>query len=319
MHAEERGCDRDGNLEMIAARNERAGRSVFVPDADDLGDDIRQHEHDQDIGEDPGSDHGDRAGQTHDHVALEREQQYQGHEQGNDRYDLQRRDDTRVEPTQPLLANADRACEITGSQGHAYIDQYRKGDRCPGDGDAGNAQEQACQGRVEDDHGQAVDRAHDQGVRHVSPCQVAPHQDHGSAGRNAQQDHAGAVLERGLWRDVFVENDAEKQPGKERHGERFDTPVGDQGRCNGPRGLARDHDPLEIDLHHDRIDHEEEAYSNGYGYFGDFQSTQGHAESGKQPAQKDTCDDAQKDPDGQIFFPYTEASFLFSAFHGNSS
>ena len=83
--------------------------------------------------------------------------------------------------------------EVPRDQRQRDVDPDRQQQRLPRHRQAAHAEQKAAQDAVEHQHGQRVDGHHHQRVAVVAPGQVAPDQDHGRAGGDAEQDAAGQV------------------------------------------------------------------------------------------------------------------------------
>jgi len=101
--------------------------------------------------------------------------------------------------------------------------------------------------------------------------------------------------------DESIKQRAQEKRGNSVHAKGFDEPVNDQGQKHGlatPAGL--DHF-TKIDLDHDGVHHEEQAYGNGYRHHGrivdmDCQTVQIAGHPGCHFSQKNTGDDTQNHP-----------------------
>ena len=76
---------------------------------------------------------------------------------------------------------------------HDDVEEDRQQQRLPGDGDRGDAEQQADDGREGEDHDHVVDGDLAQGEMRLAVEQIAPHEHHRRAGSGGQQDQAGDV------------------------------------------------------------------------------------------------------------------------------
>ncbi len=77
----------------------------------------------------------------------------------------------------------------------------------------------------EHEHDEVVDRDLHEGISRVSAGEMTPDEYHGRAGRCGQDDTAGNVLIRFGRRDKRCKENAEKDPGEQRHRKGLNHPI----------------------------------------------------------------------------------------------
>ena len=120
-----------------------------------------------------------------------------------------------------------------------------------------------------------------------------------------------ADIKADLSAEEVEENDKEKEVSHEVHGERFDEPV--RGPCDSqPFGLFhRSGNAGKVDLHHHRIDHDPDEDGHRNGNIGILPFGDRIREYREPFPDGQTDDDAQENPNGEIFFEEAKGAFCF--------
>lgn len=216
--------------------------------------------------------------------------------------------------------------KVSGHEREGDVTADGKQQGLPWHGHVIDAEEPAAQQPVKKQHCQGAHRHHDQGVTLIAFGKVAPDQHHGGAGGNAEEDgpgdvgaiefHRAAVLEDFRAGQQVFEKASGEQSGDGQHGEEFDAPVDDEGKQHRPGMAPGFGDFAKIDLHHDRIHHEEEANGDGDGNHRGSIDENRHdiqrlRQAGREFAKGNPGDNAQTDPEGQLALKKTHG-FGFS-------
>jgi hypothetical protein len=130
--------------------------------------------------------------------------------------------------------------------------------------------------------------------------QVGPYEHHRGTRRRGQNDETGDIAVDVAWRQQRAKEPANEQPGEQGHAEGLDQPIDADGHGNAAPLLGHPVQRAEIDLEQHRHDHQPDQH-------GDRNIDLGHGHAAErlegrrqQPAERNTGDDAQRDPDGQI-------------------
>ncbi len=246
-----------------------------------------------------------------------------------------------VEPRLAPGGNDRPPRDVPRDERQRHVDPDREEERLPRHGEPADAEEEPSEHAVENEHRERVDRDHDEGVAVVPLREVTPHEHHRRARRDPEEDAAGEVappqrhLEHlhaahdddlagavdrarreiepeghlhmvdGLGADEPAECDAEKEERDRVHGERLHGPVHEKREPDGLRRPAGLEHVLKIDLHHDRVHHEEEAHGDGNGDDGrvvdaDGETVEIDRDARRDPPEHDPQSDAEPDPDGEV-------------------
>ncbi|ESQ13347.1 MAG: hypothetical protein N838_15490 [Thiohalocapsa sp. PB-PSB1] len=147
-------------------------------------------------------------------------------------------------------------------------------------------------------HDGIVERHLAQGEVGIAACQSAPDEDHGGTWRGSEQDepsHVGIQLLR--WQPLG-KKPADKDPGQQRHGERFDRPVDKEGDADAlPMGFHLVQG-TEVDFHQHWDDHDPDEQPHRDIDLGDLQLPQELKGSRNPLSEPDTDQDAERNPKG---------------------
>ena len=283
---------------MVGGTNERSRGRILVRQSENPRQSVRQRENKDRLNEegDRNPDDHQRFGQNH--CAFEGEQQDQGDEQGADG---DRREKVEKPLTKPLFTLGPHnplTRAIAGHQRKGDIHANGQQQGLPGDRQTTDPEEYIAQHTVQDEHGQGINRDHDKRQPIIALGQIAPDQDHGRTGCDAQQDTTrqiaapqrhlqhldavnhhdgpGAVIRphrqieterhldvvNGVRADEIEKEVPEKKHGNRIHGEGFDGPIDKQGESNRTDALPRSNDLGKVDFDHDGVHHEKQTDRN---------------------------------------------------------
>ena len=179
---------------MVAARDDRGGRGILVAQLDGLRDQVRDPEDDENVHEDRNRNHADYGWQLDERLTLVGEEHDERDQERNDRGLPQARTKSALKPVHSLPLNCLVSSYPAGDQRGADVNEHRERNGGPGHLDARDANEDGSEWRIEDDHGERIDRGHHERMRHVPLGQVAPDENHRGTGRDAEQDQTSDVL-----------------------------------------------------------------------------------------------------------------------------
>ena len=168
--------------------------------------------------------------------------------------------------------------------------------------DVRNTQQKGHDGREGEHHDDVVQGDLDQCVVGIAFGKVRPYENHGRAGRRAQQNQPRNVLVSIGRVDQIDEQPLEEQHTKCGHGERLDQPVDHNGddQALGPSVDAPQ--AGEIDRHHHGIDHGPDQDRDGQIDRGIFPGGDRLEQARRQVTQKNARDNAESNPEREIAF-----------------
>ena len=303
---------------MVRGPDHPGGRRVAVGEFQPPGkDEVAEREDEDRLDEERDRDPEDRERVCEDDVALEGEEEDERPEEGGDAHRSQVVQELRLEPGHALFGDDPLPRHVARREREADVDCDREEDRLPGDRYRGDAEEEPTERGVEDEHRERVNRDHHEGQAVVAPCKVAPHQHHRRAGGDPEQDAPGDVTPPELdldaaredlgARDEVDEEVAEEEGGDEVHREGLDRPVHKERQGDGLRGLCGPEHLGKIDLHHDRIDHEEERDGYRDRDLVDREGIERDRDTGEGAAEEDPGNDAERHPEREVLLEGGEA------------
>ncbi len=201
----------------------------------------------------------------------------------------------------------------TGRERQRDVEEDRQQERLPGHRDVGDAEQERHDRREGHNHDKVVHRDLDQRVGLVAPRQLRPDEDHGGAGRGAEQDQASDVLRPVIGRDQRREDVLEERHRQRRHSERLDQPVDgerDQQACGLPRDLAQ---RARVDADHHRVDHRPDQHRDDEVDVRDLGRGDGLDQRWRDGADDDAGDHRQRDPGGEVPLERAHARAVRSA------
>ena len=192
-----------------------------------------------------------------------------------------------------------KAREHSGQKGNAEIDEDALGNLAHADvdDDALQADQRRQHGEkepgidaVEEHLEDAVEGDQAGGVVGVAARQLVPHDDHGDAAGEADEDEAGAVFR----------VSAQEDDGEHEHQHRADDPVLDEREAEH-LAIAKDlAQPLVLHLGQRRIHHEDEADGDGDVGGAGLEALKERRHGGHKAAERDADRHGEKDPESQI-------------------
>ena len=260
-----------------------------------------------------------------DRFPFKAEKQHEGGEERGDRHRRQNVEEFFLEPLGAFDLHDPAAREVTGDERQRDVDSNRKQQGLPGDRHPIHSEEPASEDAVEQQHGEGVDRHHDESEPLVTAGEISPDQDHCGAGSNPEQNRAGDIRAIELhFRAAFDHFSAgeeifEKVPEKKgrdsQHGEGLDRPVHDQSQENRPGTAACLDHFAKVDLHHDWIHHEKEANGDGDGNHRGVIHVDRHPverlrEVGCEFAESNAGDNTKRDPGGKVALKKAHGRFV---------